>query len=48
MRKLRAVFLRFVGLFNRRQRAAEFDAELESNLQMHIEDNLRGEAEAWH
>ena len=41
MRKLRAVFIRLTGLFNRRCRAREFDAELESNLQMHIEDNLR-------
>jgi putative ABC transport system permease protein len=41
MRKLRGVFLRLTGLFNRRCRALEFDAELESNLQMHIEDNLR-------
>jgi predicted permease len=28
-------------LFNRRRRAREFQDELESNLQMHIEDNLR-------
>ena len=41
MRKLRAVFLRLTGLFNRRRRAREFDDELESNLQMHTEDNLR-------
>jgi putative ABC transport system permease protein len=41
MRKLRAQFLRLVGLFNRRRRAGEFADELESNLQMHIEENLR-------
>jgi len=41
MRKLRAVFLRLAGLFTRRRRFAEFADELESNLQMHIEDNLR-------
>jgi predicted permease len=41
MSKLRAVFLRLAGLVNRRRRAREFDDELESNLQMHIEDNLR-------
>ena len=41
MRKLRAVFLRLTGLFNRQRRYQEFDAELESNLQMQMEDNLR-------
>ena len=41
MRKQRAVFLRLAGLVHRRRRAAELDDELESNLQMHIEDNLR-------
>ncbi len=41
MKKLRALFRRLTGLFTRRRRAREFDDELESNLQMHIEDNLR-------
>jgi putative ABC transport system permease protein len=35
------MFLRLAGLFHRRRRTREFDDELESNLQMHIEDNLR-------
>jgi hypothetical protein len=41
MRKLCAVFLRLTGLFRRRRCAREFDDELESYLQTHIEDNLR-------
>jgi predicted permease len=41
MRKLRALFLRVVGLFNRQRRDRELDDELESNLQMQIDDNLR-------
>jgi predicted permease len=36
-----AWFQRFAGLFHKRQRDAEFRAELESHLQLHIEDNLR-------
>lgn len=38
---LRAWFKRLEGLFRRPQRDAEFAAELESHLQLHIEDNLR-------
>ena len=41
MRKLRASLLRVAGLFNRARRDDELTAELESHLQMHIEDNLR-------
>jgi predicted permease len=41
MRKLRAVLLRLAGLFNRQHRDRELDDELESNLQMQIDDNLR-------
>src|SRR5882724_8984119 len=41
MRKLRGWLQRFAGLFNQTRRDGEFDAELESHLQMHIEDNLR-------
>src|SRR5215470_1960382 len=41
MRKLRALFLRLGGLFNRERRERELADELESHLQMHIEDNLR-------
>ena len=38
---LRAWFQRLAGLFYKKQREAEFAAELESHLQLHIEDNLR-------
>lgn len=38
---LRRWLQRFSGLFRKRPRDAEFAAELESNLQLHIEDNLR-------
>ena len=41
MRKLRALFLRVIGLFNWQRRDRELDDELESNLQMQIEDNLQ-------
>ncbi|MCW5558553.1 MAG: ABC transporter permease, partial [Verrucomicrobiae bacterium] len=41
MRRLRAWILRFAGLFGRPRRDRELDEEIESHLQMHIEDNLR-------
>jgi predicted permease len=41
MRRLRAWFSRLGGLFGKGQREREFSAEMESHLQMHIEDNLR-------
>src|SRR5258708_7047853 len=41
MRRLRAFFLRFAGLFKRQDYDRDFSAEMESHLQMHIEDNLR-------
>jgi putative ABC transport system permease protein len=41
MRGLRAWFWRFAGLFRKERQDREFDAEMESHLQMHIEDNLR-------
>jgi predicted permease len=41
MRKLRAWFVRLGGLFGKRRRERELSEELESNLQFHIEDNLR-------
>src|SRR4051812_8297542 len=41
MRKLRAWFLRLGGLFNKQRKDRELADELESHLQMHIEDNLR-------
>jgi predicted permease len=50
VRKVRAWLLRFGGLFNKRRRDVELTAELESHLQLHIEDNLRAGMtpdEAW-
>ena len=41
MRKLRAWFLRFFELFQKERRESEFTAEMQSHLQMHIEENLR-------
>jgi predicted permease len=41
MRRLRAWFFRLSGLFNRERRDREFAEEIESHLQMHIEDNVR-------
>lgn len=41
MKAVRAWFHRFIGLFHKRRSDAEFTAELESHLQLHIEDNLR-------
>lgn len=38
---LRAGFQRLLDFFRKPQRDAEFTAELESHLQLHIEDNLR-------
>ena len=49
MRHLRSSFHRLLGLFNSSRRDREFRAELESHLQMHIEDEVRAglpEAEA--
>ena len=41
MRKLRAWLLRFKGMFLKDAREQEFADELESHLQMHIDDNIR-------
>src|SRR6059058_2602465 len=41
MRKLRALILRFAGLFNTLRKDRELDEEIESHLQMSIDDNLR-------
>jgi predicted permease len=41
MRQLRAWFIRFAGLFRKPRPEREFTAEMESHLQLHIEDNLR-------
>src|SRR6266540_3853873 len=41
MRKLREWTLRLGGFFNKQRKDRELDDEIESHLQMHIEDNLR-------
>ena len=41
MRRLRAFFLRIAGQFDRNRRDREFSVEMQSHLQMHMEDNLR-------
>jgi putative ABC transport system permease protein len=41
MSALRAWFVRFTGLFGKQRRDRELAAELESHLQMHIDENLR-------
>ena len=41
MRRVREWILRLVGLFNKRRKNQELDDEIESHLQLHIEDNLR-------
>jgi predicted permease len=41
LRQFRAWFLRFGGLFRKQRRDRELADEIESNLQLHIEDNLR-------
>ena len=41
MRKIRAWLARFKGLFQKDARERDLAAELESHLQMHIDDNLR-------
>src|SRR5688572_29325824 len=41
MRRVRELIFRFVGLFNKGCKDHELDEEIESHLQMHIEDNLR-------
>ena len=41
MRHLRAWLLRCAGLFHREQGSRDFAEELETHLQMHVEDNLR-------
>jgi macrolide transport system ATP-binding/permease protein len=41
MRWLRVFAVRVAGLFAKSQRDREFAAELDSHLQMHIDDNLR-------
>ncbi len=41
VRGLRELISRFGGLFNKRRKDRELDDEIESHLQLHIEDNLR-------
>src|SRR5258708_5546121 len=41
MKRLRAWFFRLGGLFGKERRERDLSAEMESHLQMHIEDNLR-------
>ena len=41
MRPLRALLLRLAGIFGAARRDREIAAELESHLQLHIDDNLR-------
>ncbi len=41
MRKLREWMMRFGGLLKKQRQDRELDAEIESHLQMHIEDNVR-------
>ena len=41
MRRLRAAIARLMGLVSRERRDRAFDDELDSHLQMHIDDNLR-------
>src|SRR6266700_1062387 len=41
MRRLREWVLRLGGLFNQQRKDRELDDEIESHVQMHIEDNLR-------
>lgn len=41
MRRLRAALVRFVTMLGRSDAEREFDEELESHLQLHIDDNLR-------
>jgi putative ABC transport system permease protein len=41
IRKLRALLFRLVGIFGRKTRERDLVEELESHLQMHIDDNVR-------
>ena len=41
MRRLRGWIVRFGGLFNKQRKDRQLDDEIESHLEMHVEDNLR-------
>ena len=41
MRRLRALWIRLTGFVTSGQRARQFDAELESHIELHVEENLQ-------
>src|ERR1041385_7919593 len=41
MRKMRAVLVRLAGMLGKERRERKLAQEIESNLQFHVEDNLR-------
>lgn len=41
MRRVRRLAAKFTGIFRRDRREREFNAELESHFEMHVEDNIR-------
>src|SRR5437867_13350229 len=41
MKRIRAFLLRIAGLFQKEQHERELAEEIESHLQLHIEDNVR-------
>lgn len=41
MRRIRSFLLRLLGMFQRSRQEQDLDEEFESNLALHIEDNLR-------
>jgi predicted permease len=41
VRRMRAILLRFLAIFGKRRADRDLSAELESHLQLHIEENLR-------
>jgi predicted permease len=41
MRSIRACFVRLTGLFRKQSRERDLAEEIESNLQLHVDDNLR-------
>jgi putative ABC transport system permease protein len=41
MKFLRAFFMRLLGMFGSRRAERELSAEIESHLQLHVDDNIR-------
>src|SRR5262245_52751432 len=41
MRRVRELILRLEGLFSKRRKDRELDEEIESHLQLHIDDNVK-------